>query len=259
MKLIIGCPIYDRDWIFPYWISAIQAQSLPLNQIGFVFIASKEDAPTITALEYWKTFHPEVELFEIVYPEQVNHFTHSEGTRQWTMSKYDNMVKLRNVLLSKVREYQPDYFMSLDSDIVLNNPSTLELLIAHIQNGADAVSPLMFMTPMGTMFPGVMKWENEPGKKAHRNYEFPLGTYFKSDVIMAAKMMSKEVYNNVNYRIHEQGEDLGWSGNCAEKGYSLYCASYIYATHVMSRQMLQSLKREPDNRQSIVLKNLSKV
>jgi hypothetical protein len=104
-----------------------------------------------------------------------------------------------------------------------------------------------------------MKWLDEPGGRAHRNCEFPLGDYFQSDVIMAAKMMSKDVYNNVDYSIHQQGEDLGWSFNCFKNGYSLYSASYIYAIHVMSRQMLENVKRQNDPRQEVSLKTLSKV
>jgi hypothetical protein len=259
MKLIIGCPIYKRDWIFPAWASCIENQSVDLSDIGFVFVGSKDDVSTISLIERWKSYHPEIKLFDFVIAEDVNHIAHEEGSRQWTISKYENMVNLRNILLNKVREYQPDYFLSLDSDILLTNPSTIELLIAHIKDGADAVSPLMFMTPIGTRFPSVMKWINEPGKKAMREDYVPLGTYFQSDVIMAAKMMSKEVYNNVNYKIHEQGEDLGWSANCAEKGYKLFSASYIYAPHIMGKAMFEDFKKNNDPRSEITLKPLSKV
>jgi len=134
------------------------------------------------------------------------------------------MVNLRNILIQKVREYNPDYFFSLDSDILIKNPATIELLIAHLKEGADAVSPLMYMTPVGTAYPSVMKWIDQPGGRAHRDLEFPIGTYFKSDVIMAAKMMSRDVYHNIDYAVHQQGEDLGWSGACAETGFNLYSA-----------------------------------
>ena len=169
------------------------------------------------------------------------------------------MVNLRNVLLEKVREYNPDYFFSLDSDILIKNPSTIELLIAHIKDGADAVNTLMYMTPVGTSYPSVMKWNENAGGKAHRDINFPLGTYFKADVIMAAKMMSREVYQNINYRIHTQGEDLGFSADCAEKGFDLYCASYIYSPHVMSRAMLKEIIQKGDPREEESLKSLSKV
>ena len=259
MKLLIGCPIYQRDWILPHWFRCVESQSINLEDVGFIFVASSEDKETLMHLETWKSLRPQVKLFDIILADNLNHFSHQEGTRHWTLSKYENMVNLRNILLSKVREYEPDYFFSLDSDILLTNPNTIELLISHIKEGADAVSPLMFMTPSGTRFPSIMKWIDKPGGKAGRDEDFPLGDYFKVDVIMAAKMMSKDVYKNINYIIHEQGEDLGWSAECAEKGYSLYSASYIYASHVMSRSMLNDLLRDKgDPRVGVSMKNLSK-
>ena len=93
MKLIIGCPIYDRAWVLPYWFHFLERQSISLDNIGFVFIASKEDESTISILEAWKELHPEVSVFDIVFPEDVNHFSHKDGTRHWTLSKYENMVR----------------------------------------------------------------------------------------------------------------------------------------------------------------------
>jgi hypothetical protein len=253
MKLIIGCPIYKRDWILPLWFAAIERQSVPLNKIGFIFETSPDDEQTVNLLRTWRKNHPEVPLFEMRERNDIPHYEHDENSRQWTISKYENMVNLRNSILARVREIQPDYYLSLDSDIILKNPNTLELLMAHIDNGADAVSPLMFMTPFDTEFPSVMTWIDKKEFKARRTKDYPLGTYFKSDIIMAAKMMSKEVYNNVDYEIHSQGEDLGWSKNATLKGYSLYSASYIYAAHIMHQNLLVQFMRQGDERELITI------
>lgn len=260
MKLIIGCPIYKRDWIFPVWAAAVERQSVPMQDIGFVFVASSNDEKTVSFLQKWKDAHKEVPVFDIVFKDDIAHHEHGQNSRQWTMSKYYNMISLRNCLLENVRKYNPDFFFSLDSDIILQNSSTVELLISHIKDGADAVSPLMYMTPFGTDFPSVMSWLDEPGKKAKRTKEYPIGTYFKSDIIMAAKMMSKPVYQNVNYIFHSQGEDLGWCSDAHQKGYNnLYSASYIYAPHIMHPQMLSPYLKGGDPRQAQLLTNLAKI
>lgn len=260
MKLVIGCPIYKRDWIFPTWAAAVEKQTIDLKKVGFVFIASSDDVKTIQYINIWKNMHPEIPRIDIVYKDDVAHHEHAENSRQWTMSKYHNMISLRNTLLQEVRKIQPDYFLSLDSDIILQNPMTIELLVSHVKDGADAVSPLMFMTPFGTQFPSVMSWINEPGKKAKREQDYPLGTYFKSDIIMAAKMMSKEVYNNVDYVFHAQGEDLGWCAEAYRKNYrNLYSASYIYAPHIMHPQMLDEFFKNGDQRYYQLLENLTKI
>jgi len=162
------------------------------------------------------------------------------------------MVSLRNSILSKVREISPDYYFSLDSDIILTNPNTIRLLTSHIDDGADAVSPLMFMTPVGTDYPSVMSWKKDEPNRAYRESQYPLGSYFKSDVIMAAKMMSRSVYENVDYSVHRQGEDVGWSLSCKQKGYSLYSASYIYSVHVMSELALEDVSKNGDTRGKVL-------
>lgn len=253
MKLIIGCPIYKRAWILPLWFAALERQSIPLSKIGFIFETSPDDESTVSMLRLWRQYHPEVPLFEIRERNDISHYDHDNNSRQWTMSKYENMVNLRNSLLSRVREIQPEYYLSLDSDIILKNQNTLELLIAHIDDGADAVSPLMFMTPFDTKYPSVMDWMDKEQFRGYRKNSYPLGTYFKSDIIMAAKMMSKKVYNNVDYEVHSQGEDLGWSKNAALNGYSLYCASYMYAAHIMHENLLAQFQQEGDKRELITI------
>lgn len=258
MKLVVGCPIYKRAWIFPYWAHCFEIQSIPLSEIGFVFETSPDDSKTIDYLKRWRSAHPEIPLFEIVQRPDLPHFEHEKNSRQWTMSKYHNMVNLRNSLLERVREISPDYYFSLDSDILIKNPSTIELLTSHIDDGADAVNTLMFMTPVGTQFPSVMTWKSED-ERAFREESYPLGKFFQSDIIMAAKMMSKEVYKNVNYQFHVQGEDLGWCQDAKDKGYKLFCASYIYTPHIMHEDMLKVFLQNGDNREAILFENPAKI
>jgi len=150
IKLLIGCPIYKREWIFPYWISCIENQEVDLSKIGFVFEVSPDDEATISSLIRYRNARPNIEIFEIDTRNEIPHFEHKENSRTWSISKYSNMVFLRNKLLEKVREINPEYFFSLDSDVLITNSNTINCLVSHIQDGADAVSPLMFMTPNDT-------------------------------------------------------------------------------------------------------------
>lgn len=259
MKVIIGCPIYKRDWIFPLWAAAIEMQSIPLSDIGFIFETSPNDESTVSLVNKWLSIHPEIPFAEVKERADIPHFQHEENSRQWTMSKYHNMVNLRNSLLNTVRQIQPDYYFSLDSDIIIKHPSTIELLINHVNEGADAVSPLMFMTPIGTQYPSVMNWIENDSDRAYRKESYPLGTYFKSDIIMAAKMMSKKTYNLIDYSFHIQGEDLGWSLNAKKHNLDLYCASYIYAPHIMGKDSLNMFVKEGDSRESILFENHIKI
>jgi hypothetical protein len=257
MKIVIGCPVYKRDWIMHYWIDCIKKQSIDISNIGFIFEVSNNDIETVSILESWRKYEKNIPYFNITKRPDIQHFEHQNNGRQWTVSKYENMVSLRNSLLEKVRKLRPEAYFSLDSDILLTNSLTLELLFTHIKSGADAVSPLMFMTPVGTKYPSVMSWKEGFESKAYRKDAYPLGTYFKSDVIMAAKMMSPKVYENINYETHIQGEDLGWALNCRKAGYKLYSASYIYSPHIMNKEMLDLFLRQGDTRQEILYTSIA--
>lgn len=257
MKLIIGCPIYKRDWILPGWINCIINQSIDMSDVGLIFETSPNDFETVNSLITWKKLDKRFQIFDINERSDISHFEHENNGRQWTMSKYHNMVSLRNSLLSSVRQYKPDFYLSLDSDILISNPNTIELLIAHIKDGADAVSPLMFMTPNDRRFPSVMSWTEHDQNLGYRKESYPLGEYFQSDIIMAAKMMSKDVYDNVDYEFHKQGEDLGWCKNAREKNYKLYSASYIYAPHIMSKDIYYNYLNNGDNRGNVKFDKVS--
>lgn len=255
--IIIGGPIYKRAWILDKWFECIEKQDWGLDKVGFVFEAVHGDTETLDKLFDWHSRHPEVSVFDVNLDRDKGHVDHGEGgRRRWGMERYQTMVRLRNNLLQKVRVHAPDRFFSLDSDILLENPKTLSELYEITElDSVDAVSPLMYMTPEGTRFPSTMTWHTKPGGFAVRKNDYPIGSLFKTDVIMAAKMMTPDVYNNTRYVLHKQGEDLGWSTSAAMKGFDLYCASHIYCPHIMSKQRLHDYLNQGDPRNKTFMVN----
>jgi hypothetical protein len=252
-KVIIACPTYKREWVLPSWFQAIENQTYPLDKIGFVFELGPEDEDPEThdILFNWHAEHPEVWCFDARVTEE-QHESHVEGKRSWTSRHYHKMVRLRNNLLERVSVLQPDRYFSLDSDILLENPRTIELLVSFTEH-LDAVSPLSYMFPRAQGHPNIMSWVYEVAGPARRKLnEYQFGSVFEVDIIMAAVMMSKNVYSNVRYEWHKQGEDLGWSAACATKGYRLWSVP-IYAPHMMHRWMLdQYLQEGTDGRGNLV-------
>lgn len=254
MLVIIGLPVYDRAWILPVWFEAILKQDWPLEDLGFIFETAPDDKETLDVLWDFQTKHPEIRCFEVVVNLQDQHYTHPEGGRVWSKERYHTMAKFRNNLLDRACCHQPDRYFSLDSDVILENPRTIsELVQLTTQPNIHAVSPLMFMTAEGIAFPNSMYWLEQPGGKARRRPDYHFGTVYKSDIIMAAVMMTPAVYRNVRYQWHTQGEDLGWSTQCAMRGYELYVASYIYAAHIMSRAKLAEYEAGGDPRKVVTV------
>ena len=251
MFVVLGCPIYDRAWILPQWLACIEQQDIGLENLGFVFIGAPEDKETHDILFEFQEKHPELRCFDLTIDEKEEHRSHPEGQRSWPRERYKAMARMRNLLLARVNVHRPDRFLSLDSDMLLENPRTISEL-AQITAVVDAASPLAYMTFQGIRFPNFMSWVTVPGGKAARLYDYPIGQLFKVDVIMATVMMNKLVYENTLYEWHRQGEDLGWSTDCFRKGFRLYSASYLYVPHIMSRGALDEYNKNGDPRREMV-------
>lgn len=247
--VLISTPVFQREWILPEWFHYIENQDFPLKNIGFQFEAGPNDELTINALMDFYNRHPEVRCFDIVINDKEVHRSHPEGGRNWSRDRYAVMANFRNNLLVRAICKSPDRFFSLDTDILLEDPSTISTLY-QLTGQLDAVSPLAYMTPTDVEFPNIMTWGLNG--RGYRKPDYPLGEIFQADVIMAAVMMSPKVFNSSRYEYHLQGEDLGWARNCQIHRFNLYSASFIYAAHIMSRSMLVHYKTHGDYRKKLL-------
>lgn len=251
-KVLIGCPIYKRAWILEHWFRCIENQTHSLEDIGFIFELAPDDKETHDALLEWKERHPEVSVFDMRKNTSVLHSTHPEGARAWTAKKYHNMVKLRNDLLDNatVRSDQFDYYFSLDSDLLIEDPNTISQLIEDCQDpNVHVVSPLSYMMQTNKSYPSIMYWMDKPGRKAVRRHDlFRENELYQVDIVMAAVFMTKPVFTTVRYSWHLQGEDLGFATNLNER-FKSFADTRIYANHIMHQANLRLwLNGEPDTR-----------
>jgi hypothetical protein len=135
-----------------------------------------------------------------------------------------------------------DYYFSLDSDIILEQPDTISRLISYSQQfPGTVVSPLSFMTPDSLNFPSVMSWRDKAGGAAWRDlHNYPIGQPFLADIVMAAVLMPREIYTTVRYTAHRQGEDLGFATQLSRHRFKSLAASDIHCPHLMHRSMLET-------------------
>jgi hypothetical protein len=242
-KILIGAPIYDRAWILPEWIKAIEKQNFPKEDLGFLFNLGPDDDSTHEILWNWHERRPEFQVFDAQIQMKINHSAHPDETRIWSSMQYYNMVFLRNDLLERAAVLSDnfDYYFSLDSDILLEDPETLNKLVSYAQEDItrSVISPLMYMTPFDTNFPSAMSWLDKPGGKATRMLnKYSVGRLFEADIIMAAVFMQNYVFKNIRYQWHHQGEDLGFATALADAGYKSYAAWDLYCPHIMHKKML---------------------
>lgn len=213
--MLVGCPVSHRAWVLPTWYEHVERACAEIGEKPeYVFVLDPNDRSTAEiVLE-----HPPVVVFQVDEDR-------SADVRDWSHDRFAHMAQLRNHLLSVVREIEPEFFLSLDSDILLH-PDALKNLIQSTER-FDAVGGATFMTGAGTSCPSFGLFTRDGLRRDLAGGVFPV------DVIMAIKLMKPAAYA-VPYVAHKLGEDIGWSKNCTAAGVKLGFDGRAYSKHVMS-------------------------
>lgn len=222
-KLIVGCPTALRSWILPTWKKYIDEAVPEGVDASFVFAVPESDTETLEMLGSW-------EHTQIVPTEEVK----LVDEREWAdLKSYDKMVTLRNSLLHYVRMHSPDYYLSIDSDILLNKDA-LTRMLDLCKTGADAASSMTFLDVRDPHCTNAASWKDQTrsGFRRHDSY----GQY-EVDVIMAIKLMGPLAYST-DYKFDRFGEDFGWSSNLKDMGGKVLFDATTRSKHVMKPKYL---------------------
>lgn len=228
MKLLIGCPVWHRDWIIEEWIDhAVMSAKYAGITPHFLVVCDPRD-PTCDQM---------VDICEKRRLNLKQIFTEEHrppsDKRQWTYERFAHMVYLRNKLLKGVRRLKPDYFLSLDSDILLA-PQTIEQLIETQQEHEyDAVGGKCYMTTRTRDVPSYANFKR--GSMSLRRQDSNM--VMRVHVIMAIKLMTPAAYN-IDYAMDRHGEDIGWSMAARVHGLKLGWDGRTCNKHVMHPNML---------------------
>jgi len=228
VELLIGCPVRNRAWILPDWFDYARkaAENAGVTPVfAFVIGRCDDDTKKIIVSQGDSTVFEE-SADEASWPK-------NNPERHWNRDRYHHMVRIRNQLLNIVRDMNPVYFLSLDSDILIH-PQALENLLESIE-GRAAVGGKAYLSAEHRRYPTYANITNQ-----NNLYRPDAHGVFDVDVIMAIKLMTEEAYN-VNYEWNQQGEDIGWSANCRANGIRLKWDGRVTSKHVMAKWQLNQV------------------
>lgn len=232
MNLVIYAPVTQREWILPHYFDHLRKQTeIDLSRVMLVFLyGSPDDAPPDKTLELLKS-ERDGPWFDVQIHFDKDH--RHQSKRQWNMPRWRDMADMRNRLLGYVREIEPHYALSLDTDILLPPNAISTLLEEMLLIGADGISPLMYMTPGGERYPNAMDLDGKSRVRIESET-------FIVPACFAAVLMNERLYQ-IDYAPHPAGEDLGWANNVADAGLLLALCPSVKAKHVMAREMADSV------------------
>lgn len=226
-RLVVGCPVRRRDWILDEWREHViwAAYRAGLASPTFVFVQGEDEDPIS-----W----PDTIVAQMPEPTR-------EDVRSWGSDRFMHMVDLRNKMLGMVRELRPDYFWSLDSDILVHGESLWGMLdTLHRHRRSWAVGSKLYMTTVGVNYPSYGIWTSKDHRVGFKRED--RGGVSKVDVLMASVLMSPKAYG-IDYRFHPWGEDAGWSSKVSLSGGELWWDGRYPSKHVMNPDLLKVIDR----------------
>lgn len=221
MKLAVGCPIYERAWILPTWLEHLKPwQDVVDLELVFVVTPGEDATEDIISAIDWAPVH----TFEVLEG------THSKKRNWGDKARLETLVSLREALRREVAVHEPDIFFSLDSDI-LASPN-LAYLIRDLEE-YDAVAPLAYLSPTGDVITNAFYYDKHVPRRV-KVYD----ALQPAAILCAAVLMPPEVFATVAYEYDPLGEDIGWSRNAVDAGFSLGIDTEVKFKHIMSKENL---------------------
>lgn len=233
-KIIIGCPVWNAEWVLDYWLDAMELQKSDAYELQTAFLISPSQDNTREFLlkddrVNWVIPGPESPRKLSDYIDHI-----------WNEPFYKHMAKVRNMLVSWCQKMNVAWFFSVDSDIILP-PETLPALLKDAKEvNADVISPLVLMNPDGMSADdpawNYMFWNKDlEGISASRLNSNPVVEDVQQvDVLMAAMLLNRKA-QKCRWYSHTQGEDIGWSVDAYNNDLRLFVHKGIQAEHLVKR------------------------
>jgi len=219
--LLVGCPVWRREWVLPTWFEHVEeACHRAAVEPQYLFVTDPSLDPSVEVIA--EEAHMRKRHFQIITVEERDR----PDRRQWTEARLRHMVDVRNALLRGVREAEPGFFLSVDSDILLH-PQAVASMVEETGR-FDAVGGKVYLSKAGTKAPSCGMLDVNGQMKIRHDLE---GHAAPVHVIMAIKLMGPTAYA-IDYEYHHKGEDIGWSIACRRARLKLGWDAKVCSKHI---------------------------
>lgn len=226
MRLLIGAPVCHREWIIERWLEQAAASAEAAGvEYSFVLLGGMDD-PTFEVVRELPQHN-----VACVYVDEPR----GEDVRDWNEVRIQRMVDLRNMLLRFVRLDAPDYFLSLDTDVLLHPDTIGNLIETQVEREWAAVGGYCYLSEDR----GCPSYSNFPAAYVLHRPDLPREQQ-RCDILMAIILMTEKAWS-IDYRFSVHGEDIGHSVAMRSAQLAVGCDARVINKHIMERWQLETI------------------
>ena len=220
-RILVGCPVFERDWILDRWFDHLEGWPVELD---FVFAFTPGGDRTLDIIQ------SRAPMAHIILAEEGDHSTE----RNWGQrSRVETLADMRNAIFGYVRAERPAFYFSLDSDVLVAPWEDSQRLFESLRL-FDAISPLAYLGSGDIA--NAFHWRGDHVTRLDRKKRY--GVPQTVDVLAAAILMTPAAYDYGSYGYDMLGEDIYWAKTLRNGPVKLGFDSSVVFRHVMSREKL---------------------
>ncbi|KAK9880917.1 hypothetical protein WA026_013250 [Henosepilachna vigintioctopunctata] len=121
----------NKAHTLPYFLSYLQNLRYPKERLSLWIQSDHNSDNTIEILKVWISsvqhlYHSIITDFD----EKPNLYVGEDGPGHWTEERFRNVIDMRESALNHARKIWADYYWTIDCDVFLTNPDTLNYMIS---------------------------------------------------------------------------------------------------------------------------------
>ncbi|KAJ1133696.1 hypothetical protein NDU88_000174 [Pleurodeles waltl] len=125
----------------PEYLGALERLAYPKDRISVWCATDHNVDNTSEILQEWlKAVQKDYHAVEWLNQEEPRSYPGETGPKHWTKDRYDHLMKLKQAALNYARQQRADYILFTDTDNILTNDRTLQLLMAE---NHSVVAPML--------------------------------------------------------------------------------------------------------------------
>jgi glycosyltransferase involved in cell wall biosynthesis len=240
----IAAPCRNRSWVILRYLDGILNLNYPKDKLILYWLVNDSTDQTLRMLQDFQQLHKheyrDIQIERIKTKAQEYKRTISKPPQfaeKYWQEVYLNIAKLRNKVIDKVLETNSDYWFSVDSDIILNDPETLNILLSEakpiisaIINNDQIRNPHLLIQQAAC---NILNFD-ERGKVKHIT-GWEMNSTFQIQITGAVCLYKSEIFKNPNIRFgySRMGEDIFFAQRVLEAGIETWTTSKVLPEHCM--------------------------
>ncbi|KAF5402016.1 Collagen beta-1 O-galactosyltransferase [Paragonimus heterotremus] len=124
-SVYVGILVRNKAHSLPYFLRGLEMQAYPTDRIALHFVCDNSIDNSVFVLDHW------IDAVRDKYHQVTMDVggDELEQTTMWSKEHYEHVIQRRQYLLNSSRLSWADFYFSIDADVILMNPNTLDRLV----------------------------------------------------------------------------------------------------------------------------------